>query len=71
MPLSPEILNRIAQFRAKSLDKTITIEELREAIIMMRQDRVTAQNVASTTRASKAKKPTQSVADMEAELGLL
>lgn len=68
MPLSPEILNKIAQFRAKSLDKTITVEELREAIIMMRQDRVTAPT--TTPRASKSKKPTQSVADMEAELGL-
>ena len=69
--MTPEQLNFIAQLRVKMLDKTITIEELRQGVILMRENRVTAQAEASVKRSSGKKKSTASVADMEAELGLL
>lgn len=71
MSLSAEVLNQIAQYRAKSNDGTITIEEMRQAVLLMRENRITAQSEASTKRASGKKKVSSSVADMEAELGLL
>jgi hypothetical protein len=69
--LTPEILNRIAELRAKMADGTITLEELRQGVILMRENRVTAQAEASTTRSAKKKLSSTTVADMEAELGLL
>jgi hypothetical protein len=36
---SPELQSRLTQLRAKAADGTITLEELREAVRAMRQDR--------------------------------
>lgn len=69
MPLTPEQANEIEFYRRKDADGTATIEDYQKALLIMRNHRLSA---ISAPRATKgAKKPTQSVADMEAELGLL
>ena len=56
MSLSPEVLNRIAGYRAKAADGTLTKDDMRAAIILMRQNRITAQ----ATSTPKAKSKVQS-----------
>jgi hypothetical protein len=63
MALSPELLNRIAQWREKSRNGTITKEELQEAILVMREDRL---QKASSAPASKSSKKSRSSVDTDA-----
>ena len=63
---SPEVRNQIAQLRAKSLDNTITLEEYRLAIRLMRADR-TAAHEAQSARKGVAK-PTRSADELLSEL---
>jgi uncharacterized protein YnzC (UPF0291/DUF896 family) len=51
--ISPETQQRIDELRQKSRDNTITREEMREALTLMRGDRVRA---AATSKTSRAKK---------------
>lgn len=52
--MTPENQTRISQLRKKALDKTITMEEMREAIVILRQDRVTAAQTSAKSRKAKA-----------------
>lgn len=61
-----EQVNKIAELRAKSAAGTLTLEEMREAITIMRQGRRTA---AETKKVSKAKTPAKSADALLAELG--
>ena len=73
MALSAETLNRIANYRAKAADGTLTLEEMREAIILMRENRVTAQAAPAAKRlssGSRTKKPVDATALLN-ELDLL
>lgn len=54
MAFSPEDSARIELLRRKAIDGTITIEEQREAITMLRQGRVGAQIGSTTSRTKKA-----------------
>jgi len=69
--MTPEIQSRISVLRQKSLDKTITIEEMREAIILMRSGRVGAAIASDTSRRKTAKKVVPSADDLLNELGEL
>jgi hypothetical protein len=55
---SPELQSKLALWRQKSIDGTITLEELKEAVKIMRADRHAALDAqmksSSTTRAKKA-----------------
>lgn len=51
---SPAVQERIAQLRARANDGTITDDEYREAIMLLRQDRVSAV-YSGEKRASRAK----------------
>ena len=66
MSHSPETLNRIAQYRAKMADGTITLDDLRSAVILMRSDRITAVSTAGAPKRSKA--PAKSAESMLSEL---
>lgn len=59
---------RIAELRAKGANGTLTKEEMKEAINLMREGRVMAQK-ASTTRKAAAAKPSGD--DLLAQLGSL
>ena len=56
--ISAETQTRIAQLRAKSQDGTLTLEDMREAVSMLRDNRLSAgQAAAKSIGAAKAKKP--------------
>lgn len=62
---SPELQNKIAQWRARAIAGTLSLEETRQAIIDLRGDRKSAV-AASSTRKTKA--APQSVDSMLDEL---
>ena len=57
--MTPELSARIQLWRAKALDGTITQDELREAIMVIRQERLTAQT--TSTKARSARKETATI----------
>lgn len=65
--LSPEQQTRLALYRSKNADGTLTIDELKEAVIMMREARLAAQAANAASGKSK-KKPTKSADDLLGEL---
>lgn len=65
---SPETQSRLEYFRQKSLDNSITREELIEAIRLMRQDRLAA--AARPQGKAKAKAPARSADQLLGDLGL-
>jgi hypothetical protein len=70
---SPELQAKIASWRAKAIDGTITQDEMREAIALMRQGRVgaaIASEKSAASRVVKAKAVVPSAEDMLKELGL-
>lgn len=54
MPLSAENTARLQTFQAKALAGTITPDEEREAITILRQDRIAAQIGSTKSRSAKA-----------------
>lgn len=56
MPLSPEALNKLAELRQKSILGTITEEELKGAIKLMREDRSSAALRTDAAKRVKARK---------------
>lgn len=70
---SPELQSKIAIWREKAIDGTITVEEMKEAVIALRAGRVSAAHASEGARAKKAAtgKPTLSLDadDLLAELG--
>lgn len=64
-PISPELQNKIAQWRQKAAAGTLTIEETREAIIALRSGRQGA-----SYDAKSPKRSAKSADDMLGELGL-
>lgn len=67
---SPELLNQIAQWRQKSTDGTITLEEMREAVKVLRAGRVSAITEAGIAKraAAKSKGPAKSGEDLLKDL---
>jgi len=60
---TPEIQMKIALWRQKTKDKTITLDEMKEAILLLRQGRVSVMGPKA-----KAKKPSKSADDLLNEL---
>jgi len=55
MILSPELASKIAIWKAKALNNTLTKEEMREAVALMRGDRKGAAAMSETAKKKKAK----------------
>ena len=69
-PYSPETQMKIAVWRQKAMEGTLTLEEMREAVIIMRGDRKNSANAAASgARRAKAKAAIPSADDMLEELG--
>lgn len=68
--MSPEVSSKLATWRQKALDNTLTQEEMREAIKLMRGDRVGASIASAKSRTAKAKAEIPSADDLLSELGL-
>lgn len=64
--LSPQDQSRLSALRSKAIDGSISMEEMKEVIKILRQGRLAAATSAAT---SKAKKATKSADDMLSELG--
>jgi len=70
MPLpSPEVQSRIAVLRARALDGSITLDDMKEAISLMRADRKGAAIASATSKAKSAKAAVPNVADLLDEIG--
>lgn len=69
---SPEVQSRVTLLRSKILDGTATLEEMREGIKLLRQDRHAAQDAAikGKKRTSAPKRPAASMDDMMKALGM-
>lgn len=52
----PTLLNKIAEWRRKSADGTITVDELREAMKVLRQNRMSTADAAAASKKSGGKK---------------
>lgn len=76
MTLSPDpnFHLKLADYRRKAADNTITLEEMREAVKLMRQGRVsaaTASEKSRTTKAKTASKAPVNADDLLSELDLI
>lgn len=67
--MPPELAAKMVEWRAKATAGTITLDEMKQAIIALRGTRRSALEASSSP--SKAKKPSKSADDMLAELGSL
>lgn len=59
---------KLQELRVKAREKTITIDELREAIVLMRQDRVGASYTSEKSRAKGVAKPKANAEDLLSQL---
>lgn len=66
--MSPELQSKIAIWRAKAADGRLTEDDMREAILALRADRVGAQVASDKSRRAKAKVEIPTAADMLGEL---
>jgi len=70
---TPEQIQLLADLRRKMADNTITIDDMRKGIELLRGGRASATAAALESKASggkKEKKPTRSADEMLAELGI-
>lgn len=68
MALSPEMTQKIAELRQKAREGTITLEETKEALSLLRADRTNAQATSTTSRSKKAPKAPVNADDLLSEL---
>lgn len=67
--MSPELQSKIANWRAKALNGTLSQNEMREAIIALRADRVGAAIASDKAKRTRAKSEIPDANDLLAELG--
>lgn len=71
MTVSPELMQQVAIWRQKAADGTLTQEEMRNAVIVLRENRHSATKAAAISmKGKKAKEPTKSAEDLLKEFGL-
>lgn len=68
-PITPEIQAKIQLWRQKCADGSITLEEMKEAILVMRAGRKSAAQASDGARRKQAKAAIPSADDMLSELG--
>lgn len=66
---TPEVQSRLAALRAKSAANTLTLDEMKEAVALMRGSRLSAAEQAKKSKSKKA--PAKSADDLLSELGSL
>ena len=69
--LSADSQSKIAEWRSKAAAGTLTLDEMREAIRLLRGERMTASTTATQAKRSAAKAAVPSGDDLLKELGLL
>ena len=68
MALSPETQAKVQLWRQKAREGTLSQEDRREAIQLLRQDRIGAAQVSTASRAKKAPKAPINADDLLSEL---
>lgn len=65
--ISPELMNQISHWRAKAVAGTLSLDEMRQAVVAMRQGRVAAAQASAATKAPKrvARSADDLLADLE------
>lgn len=54
----PELLNKLANWRAKAADGSITLEEMRESVKVLRANRMASAEAAAKSKSGSKKKST-------------
>lgn len=67
-PVSLELQSKIANWRLRAAEKTLTLEEMKEAIVYLRAGRVNAASSAAATKRKKAIAAVPSADDMLSDL---
>lgn len=67
--MSPELQSQIAVWRAKCADGTMTLDDYKRAILVMRGERRSAATSSEQSRRTKAKAQIKSADEMLDELG--
>jgi len=67
--MSPELQSKISIWRAKAVNGTLSLEEMKEAITALRADRVGAAVASDASRRKKAKAEIPDANDLLAEMG--
>lgn len=67
-PVPLELQSKIANWRQKAAEKTLTLEEMKEAVIYLRAGRVNAASTAAATKRKKAAATIPNADDMLADL---
>jgi hypothetical protein len=67
---TPELQSKLVYWRSRAADGTITLDEMKEAILLLRENRKAASeaNAASKSGGKKASRPARSSDDMLSEL---
>ena len=65
-----DLTSKIALWRSKAADGTITLEEMKDAILALRQDRRAAAVSSATAKRAAAKATIPNAEDLLKELGL-
>lgn len=66
--MTPELQSKIAVWRQKAQDGTLSIDEMKEAIIVLRAGRVSASHASAAARQAKAKTNIPNAGDLLASL---
>lgn len=67
--MQPETHSRLAILRQKAIEGTLNLDEVKEAVKLMRADRMSAATAPSTARKAKAKAVIKDADEMLDELG--
>lgn len=68
---SPDLEAKLAVWRARALEGTLTLDELRESTSLLREGRQAAAQASDSARRKKAKAVIPSAEELERELGIL
>ena len=68
-PISLDLQMRIAEWRRQAAEGTLALDEMKEAIVMLRQGRVAAQNASAVAKRKAAVKVIPAAEDLLGELG--
>jgi len=53
-PITPEIALKIAQWRIRAVEGTLTLDEMKEAVVYLRQGRVAAASASASAKRKRA-----------------
>ena len=68
--ISLELQQKIHNWRMRAADNSLTLDEMKEAILALRQDRIGASIASAASKRTKAKAEIPDADDLLAEMGL-